>query len=388
MAIDPTISLRGQTPDFVGAVNRGIESAQKSQQNAQQTQLNQAKLDMVPLERRTKELETAKAQIDMVGSLLGSAVDQASYDAAKQKAMQLGLDVSREPPVFDPNHIRQSQMALLGVKDKIELELKQALNEARIATEGQRAGSYGALANQRNAAAGSFGALANARNADAQMTLNPPEPAAGPVAPNPSAQVGLLPPPAVEGGNPAPLAPNPAAKVLGKAPSGFRWKQDGSLEPIPGGPKDPSMVAKKPPTEGQSNAALYATRMEESNKIISDLSKKGYSPTVGQDVVAEAPLGNFVLGEDTQKFQQAQRDFINAVLRRESGAVISDQEFDNARKQYFPQPGDSKVVLEQKEKNRQTAIQGIKNAAGPAIKEVKQDYSKMSDDEIRKSLGL
>ena len=60
-----------------------------------------------------------------------------------------------------------------------------------------------------------------------------------------------------------------------------------------------------------------------------------------------------------QQIEQAQRDFINAALRRESGAVISDAEFANARQQYFPQPGDSKQVIDQKRRNREMAIQGI-----------------------------
>jgi len=37
-------------------------------------------------------------------------------------------------------------------------------------------------------------------------------------------------------------------------------------------------------------------------------------------------------------FEQAKKNFVNAVLRLESGAVISPSEFTNADKQYFPQP--------------------------------------------------
>jgi len=65
------------------------------------------------------------------------------------------------------------------------------------------------------------------------------------------------------------------------------------------------------------------------------------------------------LSKDQQSIEQAQRDFINAVLRRESGAVISPGEFTNAQKQYFPQPGDSLKVLAQKRANRTLAIKGL-----------------------------
>ena len=75
-----------------------------------------------------------------------------------------------------------------------------------------------------------------------------------------------------------------------------------------------------------------------------------------------------------QKVEQAQRDFINAALRVESGASISPSEFENARKQYFPQPGDSAAVIEQKRQNRETEIQSLKLQGGPGAKNVNSTY--------------
>ncbi len=71
------------------------------------------------------------------------------------------------------------------------------------------------------------------------------------------------------------------------------------------------------------------------------------------------------MSSEQQRVTQAQRDFVNAVLRQESGAVISDAEFANAKKQYFPAPGDSPPVLAQKRANRQLAVQGFARMAGP-----------------------
>jgi hypothetical protein len=71
---------------------------------------------------------------------------------------------------------------------------------------------------------------------------------------------------------------------------------------------------------------------------------------------------------DRQKAVQAQRNFINSILRRESGAVISDPEFSNARQQYFPQPGDSPEVIKQKRENRASAIRGLMREAGGSYK--------------------
>jgi len=76
--------------------------------------------------------------------------------------------------------------------------------------------------------------------------------------------------------------------------------------------------------------------------------------------------GNAALSPQSQQLEQAQRDFVNAVLRQESGAAISQGEFENAKRQYFPQPGDSEALLEQKAANRKLAIEGFKRSAGNA----------------------
>jgi hypothetical protein len=161
-------------------------------------------------------------------------------------------------------------------------------------------------------------------------------------------------------------------RTQGRAPAGYRFNSQGNLEAIPGGPADKA----KNPTEAQGKAALFSSRAAESDKIISDLEGK-YSPLAinAKTGAGRVPVvggmaeitANKMLPENEQKAEQAQRDFINAILRQESGAVISDSEFDNARKQYFPQPGDSKGVIAQKKRNRQTAINGLRNMAGPAL---------------------
>ncbi len=120
-------------------------------------------------------------------------------------------------------------------------------------------------------------------------------------------------------------------------------------------------------TDEQAKAAGFANRMAASNDIIGKFENIN-SGVLGnlEGVVSNAApaLANPALSANRQQFIQAQRDFINAILRRESGAVISDQEFANARQQYFPQPGDGADVIEQKRQNRIEATKGIMGAAG------------------------
>ena len=132
-------------------------------------------------------------------------------------------------------------------------------------------------------------------------------------------------------------------------------------------------------TEGQGKAALYGTRMAMSDRALTELEDKiSTTGLAAKQAAANTPVvggllgaaGNVLLSADQQRVEQAQRDFVNATLRQESGAVIRQPEFDNAKKQYFPQPGDSKAVIEQKRANRQLAIAGFRRMAGPAGAEI------------------
>jgi hypothetical protein len=70
----------------------------------------------------------------------------------------------------------------------------------------------------------------------------------------------------------------------------------------------------------------------------------------------------------SRSWTRRKRDFINAVLRRESGASISPAEFENAKQQYFPQPGEPATVVEQKRAARETVLNGFRREAGPTYK--------------------
>ena len=114
----------------------------------------------------------------------------------------------------------------------------------------------------------------------------------------------------------------------------------------------------KPQNATQALVNGYANRLLEAEQVLS--------------VVNEQFAGNFSFGgmlpnqlqtAERQQFEQAKRNFINSVLRRESGAVISPEEFKNAEMQYFAQPGDTPEALTQKEANRNTVINNLYNEA-------------------------
>lgn len=158
----------------------------------------------------------------------------------------------------------------------------------------------------------------------------------------------------------------------GKAADGLRITSnpDGGLTVEQGGavtrPEAPKLTVEAGKNTG------FMIRMRESNQTLNDLENQG--TRFAQQNLEAVPLGigNYFRDEDFQKFDQARRDFVNALLRRESGAVISEQEFDNANKQYFPMPGDGPEVIAQKKRNRETAIQGIEIGSGEGAAYVDQ----------------
>lgn len=88
----------------------------------------------------------------------------------------------------------------------------------------------------------------------------------------------------------------------------------------------------------------FRKRLEEADKVLTNLTKTSEFPYFGKR--------NVPLFEKRREFRQAQENFINAQLRRESGASIAESEFENARQIYLPVIGDSAEVLEQKRKAR------------------------------------
>lgn len=141
------------------------------------------------------------------------------------------------------------------------------------------------------------------------------------------------------------------------------------------GPDGKQLVAtnkgKKPRTESQTKDYLFGSRMQEANNIVARLERQGVdrgsllsrSGSLGEaaaNILPSALGGN---SPEQQQYIQAQRDFINAILRRESGAAIAESEFENARKQYFAQVGDSEAVKAQKRRNRELAAQKLLESA-------------------------
>lgn len=124
-----------------------------------------------------------------------------------------------------------------------------------------------------------------------------------------------------------------------------------------------SPVTGKPFTVDQSNSGTFSVRMEAAMEDM-DSVEELFSPTLGEY------LPNKLKSDERKRVEQAETNFITAVLRKESGAAIGQDEKDEARKVYIPRSGDDEEVLAQKRQARVAALQGMINASGGAYEQL------------------
>lgn len=131
-----------------------------------------------------------------------------------------------------------------------------------------------------------------------------------------------------------------------------------------------------PKTDAERTARGYAERIQSAEKTIAELETEinkaagswaNVIPFVGGALSTGRGLPTPLQGEAIQRQEQAERSFINAILRQESGAAIAESEFESARKQYFPQPGDTEAVIKQKKIERAIAIQNQYRKSGVSM---------------------
>jgi len=313
---------QGGTPEDVakGLATQGY-GKQSLEYTKQQQELakNKAAAEKDLLANTHKKLE--------IGSqLLSGATDQATYDQAKAQAISMGIDFSKLPPQFDPAFVQRTVQQ--GIDMKTQLEQKWKAMEYTTPKAGDVLQSETSRANN----AATVGATIRGQNMVDARTR--------------------------EGTAAAISKPFEITGEDGK-PVLVQQDKQGNIRPVAG--YTPKQGASKPLNDTQAKALQFGSRMENANQIFDELAGKGVTTSIPG---ARAGYGigaaiNALQPADRQRLDQAKRDFINAVLRRESGAAISPSEFDSAEKQYFPQPGEAPAVAEQKKRARELSMRGI-----------------------------
>jgi hypothetical protein len=116
----------------------------------------------------------------------------------------------------------------------------------------------------------------------------------------------------------------------------------------------------RPMTEAQSKDTVYATRAEGSLKTLDEFG--GALTSFGETAAGSlGKTGNYLKSEEFQQAEQAGREFLAAVLRKDTGAAVTQQEMEIYGSTYLPEPGNGPKVLEQKRVSRRRALEALKS---------------------------
>lgn len=134
-------------------------------------------------------------------------------------------------------------------------------------------------------------------------------------------------------------------------------------------------------TEQQSKDLVYFNRGNEAN---AQLAQQGDALTGrasgergavrgvvdsmirGTPLVGDSSVANTLVSAERQQAEQSGRELLASILRKDTGAAITKNEFQIYGRMYLPQPGDSDEVLNQKAEARTRALESIRGGLGNA----------------------
>ena len=164
----------------------------------------------------------------------------------------------------------------------------------------------------------------------------------------------------------------PSAGSAQRAPSGYRFRDDGSLEPIPGGPAAGKGPAAQP-TVSEQQAAYSGKRILDAAKTISDAIKKdpeAGAPRGSEAFVSQIPGIRGAVGAlqsaPRQAVVAAQRDMLDALLYLATGAAYNKEQLEGQMESYLPAYLDKPETRKSKAVRLRSLIDSAKVRAGRA----------------------
>lgn len=138
--------------------------------------------------------------------------------------------------------------------------------------------------------------------------------------------------------------------------------------------------------EYQTKDAMWADRLLRAEKQIDDVAgidAKTGKPAQGAYNPARAANAwwpdnaygaNLANSKEWQQYQQAAREGIAAILRKDTGAAVTQTEWDLYFPMLYPQPGDSPEVVAQKKASREANAKALRASSGPAFDRMFPQY--------------
>lgn len=365
MTLNAGIILGGQTPDILGAMDKGRAMAE--------SQIN--------LNRQNALAELYRTQGAQI-----AAGDQAALNALAQfdpnaslgvQQNRLGIQAQKQEMAFSAEKMgmlreeskREAEAALAAQADKLTAEqlaaeqkaLSDALSGGAFFYQNKDKAGYDAFLTSKGLDPAEFPFESFPAHAatvegviDAMKAFAPPE-----MNPNERYKVagGTIFDLAAEGG-PQPVGQGAMQETVVMGP-------DGKPIMVQGGPGTSAKF-----TEAQSKDNVYATRAV---GALDKLESQGADGTVADDLAslkdkvagAIPVVGNYLKSDAYQLAETAGQEFLQAILRKDTGAAITTQEQALYGETYLPQPGDSPQRLAYKKEARLRAVEAIKAGMTP-----------------------
>lgn len=360
MTLNAGIILGGQTPDILGAMDKGRAMAESQiNLNRQNALAELYRTQGAQIAAGDQAALNALAQFDPNASLgvqqnrLGIQAQQQDLEFSAEK-MQMLRDESK----------REAAAALTAQADKLTAEQLAAEQKAL-----SDALSGGAFFYQNKDKAGYEGFLKSKGLDPAEFPFESFPAHAATVEGVIEAMKAFAPPErfkvaggtifdiAAEGG-PQPVGQGAMQETVVMGP-------DGKPIMVQGGPGTSAKF-----TEAQSKDNVYATRAV---GALDKLESQGADGTVADDLAslkdkvagAIPVVGNYLKSDAYQLAETAGQEFLQAILRKDTGAAITTQEQALYGETYLPQPGDSPQRLAYKKEARLRAVEAIKAGMTP-----------------------
>ncbi len=118
-------------------------------------------------------------------------------------------------------------------------------------------------------------------------------------------------------------------------------------------------------TEQQSKDLVYHTRASGALETLDQY--EGALTNLTHSLTSEIPVvGNYTVSPEFQQGEQAGREFLASILRKDTGAAVTSSEEQLYGRIFLPRPGDSAAVLAQKRRGRAIAVDAIRSGLGSA----------------------
>jgi hypothetical protein len=117
-------------------------------------------------------------------------------------------------------------------------------------------------------------------------------------------------------------------------------------------------------TEGQSKDVGFLSRGSMANEDLAGVETA--LTQIDQATAAKLPLGEFYTSPQFKQAKRSADEFLAVILRKDTGAAVTKQEFDLYGPMFLPAPGDDTGTLDMKREARQRALDAIYLGLGTA----------------------